>query len=192
VTGSSLIASRVKEIVRGLRDESAIDSALATKGAEHFRGLPMAEVDLLIRRSWPVFREALRTGRTITYTELAERVGRPLNRRHLHRQLLTPLSLRCRAAQLPDLSALVVRKDTGRPGGGWGNADANSSGGRKMAAPDSAWIDALRDCLAFAWPDQVPPVLLCEPDTDLSDRSASRVNRRGHRPPGRTSRSRRL
>ena len=113
----------------------------------------MFDLDDVIRRAWPLFREAVRMGRTITYTELAGRVGPPLNRRQVHRQLLTPLAERCRLAGLPDLAALVVRKDTGKPGGGW-------HGPHPSADPDRAWAEALADCLAYPWPTRPDPRLL--------------------------------
>lgn len=112
----------------------------------------MADLDELIRRVWPVLMEAVRMGRTVTYTELAGRGGPPLNRRHLHRQLLIPLSERCRRAGLPDLAALVVRKDTGMPGGGWHAAVPG-------ADPDRAWAEALERCLRHRWPRAVPAAL---------------------------------
>ena len=105
----------------------------------------MLDLDDAIRRAWPVFREAARMGRTLTYTELAGRAGPPLHRRHLHRQLLTPLSERCRDAGLPDLSAMVVRRDTGKPGGGW-------HGPYPSADPDATWMAALAECLEYRWP----------------------------------------
>jgi hypothetical protein len=113
----------------------------------------MFDYDEAVRRAWPVFREAARMGRTITYTELAGRAGPPLHRRHVHRQLLIPLSARCRRAGLPDLSALVVRRDTGLPGGGW--FDSKTS-----ADPQGAWADALADCFDFRWPARPDPRLL--------------------------------
>ncbi len=113
----------------------------------------MVELDELIRRAWPVFREAIRMGRTITYSELAGRVGPPLTRRQVHRQLLVPLSDRCRKAHLPDLASLVVRKDTGMPGIGW-------HGPFPASDPDRAWADALAQCLAYPWPSRPDPRLL--------------------------------
>ncbi|WP_169980026.1 hypothetical protein [Tautonia rosea] len=113
----------------------------------------MTDLDTLIRRSWPILREAVQMGRTVTYTELAGRAGPPLNRRHLHRQLLIPLSERCRRSGLPDLAALVVRKDTGMPGGGWHVPYPS-------ADPDRAWAEALERCLHFDWPREVPAGLL--------------------------------
>lgn len=113
----------------------------------------MVEMAELIRRAWPLFREAIRMGRTLTYTELAGRVGPPLTRRQVHRQLLGPLSARCRVAGLPDLAALVVRKDTGMPGGGW-------HGSSPSADPDRAWAEALAECLAYPWPARPQPSLL--------------------------------
>jgi hypothetical protein len=71
-----------------------------------------------VKRAWPLFVEAARSGRTVSYTELADRAGPPLTRRQVHRQLLKPLSILCRGAGMPDLAAMVVRKDTGLPGGG--------------------------------------------------------------------------
>ncbi|MBX6313980.1 MAG: hypothetical protein IRY99_13845 [Isosphaeraceae bacterium] len=112
----------------------------------------MPDLADLIRRAWPVFLEAIRMGRTITYTELAGRVGPPLHRRHLHRQLLTPLSARCRQIGWPDLAALVVRKDTGQPGAGW-------HGPRPTADPAGTWAEALAACFAFRWPSQPDPRL---------------------------------
>lgn len=106
-----------------------------------------------IQRAWPVLYEALRMRRTVTYTELAGRGGPPLNRRSLHRQLLIPLSERCRQAGLPNLSALVVRKDSQLPGGGWW---AGSPGGD----PAAEWAAALEACFAHAWPRALDPRLV--------------------------------
>ena len=111
----------------------------------------MTDLDTLIRRCWLILREAVQMGRTVTYTELAGRAGPPLNRRHLHRQLLIPLSDRCRRAGLPDLAALVVRKDTGMPGGGWHLL---------YPSPDRSWAEALEQCLGYDWPRDVPAGLL--------------------------------
>src|SRR3954462_4802573 len=113
----------------------------------------MFDLDAAIVKAWPVLREALRMRRTVTYTELAGRAGPPLTRRHVHRQLLTPLSERCRRAGLPDLSALVVRKDTGKPGAGWHDPC-------READPDRAWAEALAECLAYPWPARPDPRLL--------------------------------
>ncbi len=98
-------------------------------------------------------------GRTVTYTELAGRGGPPLNRRNLHRQLLIPLGERCRAAGLPDLPALVVRKDSGKPGIGWHVPHPSVD-------PDRAWAEALEYCLQFNWPREVPVALLDDASND--------------------------
>src|SRR4051794_1408688 len=111
---------------------------------------PLAES---IRKAWPVFLEAIRMGRTITYSELAGRAGPPLHRRHIHRQLLIPPAERCRRAGLPNLAALVVRKDTGKPGTGWHGASPSADG-------DRAWAEALAECLAYRWPSRPDPRLL--------------------------------
>ncbi len=112
----------------------------------------MAELEDLIRRAWPVLMEAIGMGRTLSYSELAGRAGPPLHHRHIHRQLLTPLSARCRRIGLPDLAALVVRKDTGLPGAGWflpgGSAD-----------PEADWAEALAACYAYPWPRRPDPRL---------------------------------
>jgi hypothetical protein len=107
-----------------------------------------------VRRSWPVFREAARAKRTLSYTELAGRVGPPLNRRQVHRQLLTPLAMRCRELGLPNLAALVVRKDTGLPGAGFFDH-------KPGADPQSIWAEELAECFAYAWP--------ARPDSRLLD-----------------------
>jgi hypothetical protein len=122
------------------------------------------DVSLAIRRAWPVFLEAARTGRTITYSELAGRAGPPVTRRQVHRQLLTPLAERCRRAGLPDLSALVVRKDTGMPGAGW-------HGPNPSGDPDGAWALALAKCFDYHWPAKPDPRLL-DPVTNSPKRAA--------------------
>ncbi len=91
--------------------------------------------------------------RTVSYTELAGRAGPPLHRRHLHRQLLIPLSERCRRAGLPDLCALVVRKDSGMPGAGW-------HGPSPSADPEGDWALAVEACFAYPWREEVDARLL--------------------------------
>jgi len=109
-----------------------------------------------LTRAWPVFVEAARTGRTVSYTELAERAGPPITRRQVHRQLLKTLGAHCRAAGLPDLTALVVRKDTGLPGGGW--LDPTRPG-----EPMATWAEAVSSCFHYPWPPNPDPRLLGEP-----------------------------
>lgn len=113
----------------------------------------MQGLDATIITVWPILREAIRMRRTVSYTELAGRAGPPLHRRHLHRQLLIPLAERCRRAGLPDLCALVVRKDSGMPGAGW-------HGPTPSADPDAAWARALEACFAYPWRDEVDARLL--------------------------------
>jgi hypothetical protein len=102
-----------------------------------------------MRQAWPVLWEAIGHCRTVSYTELAGRAGRPLHHRHIHRQLLREMSLRCRKAGLPDLAALVVRKDSGRPGSGW--YDLNPGGERLPDDPQESWAEALTICLNYEW-----------------------------------------
>lgn len=113
----------------------------------------------LIQRSWPLFREAALQGRTLSYSELAGRVGPPLSRRQVHRQLLIPLSVMCRAAGLPQLPALVVRKDTGKPGLGY-------HGTKPHADPERGWADDLAACFAYPWPMRVDKRLLALAKSD--------------------------
>ncbi len=108
-----------------------------------------------VRRAWPILLEAIRMRRTIAYSELAGRAGPPLHHRHIHRQLLLPLSARCRRVGLPDLSALVVRKDSGLPGGGWFEPGA-------VGEPVALWAMALEDCFRYPWPHQ-PDARLLDP-----------------------------
>ncbi|HWE40714.1 MAG TPA: hypothetical protein VG406_29500 [Isosphaeraceae bacterium] len=107
----------------------------------------------LVRRAWPVLLEAIRQRRTISYSELAGRAGPPLTGRQVHRQLLNPLAARCRRAGLPDLAALVVRKDTGLPGAGWFDPTT-------AADPEGHWADALAACFDHPWPGKPYPTLL--------------------------------
>jgi hypothetical protein len=126
--------------------------------------------DELLRRAWPVLHEALRMRRTLTYTELAGRVGPPLNRRQVHRQFLNPLSEHCLRAGLPDLSALVVRKNSGLPGGGWWSTP------RPGFDPAAAWADMLERCFAHPWAGQPDPALFAQqpPSPTTSARGARR------------------
>lgn len=110
---------------------------------------PELKFNQLMRQAWPVLWEAIRQGRTVTYTELAGRAGRPLHHRQIHRQLLREMSLRCRRIGLPDLAALVVRKDSGRPGSGW--YDLNPGGARLPDDPEESWVEALTRCLNYKW-----------------------------------------
>jgi hypothetical protein len=103
----------------------------------------------LMLQAWPVLWEAIRQKRTVTYTELAGRAGRPLHHRHIHRQLLREMSQRCRRMGLPDLASLVVRKDTARPGSGW--YDLNPGGLRLPDDPAESWVEALQQCLDHPW-----------------------------------------
>lgn len=105
--------------------------------------------DRLMRQAWPVLWEAICQGRTVTYTELAGRGGRPLHRRMLARQLLREMSLRCRQAGMPDLAALVVRSDTGKPGSGWW--DLNPGRVRGPDDPEESWEEAIVACLNHPW-----------------------------------------
>ena len=111
----------------------------------------------LLRRAWPVFLEAVRARRTLSYSELAGRVGPPLTARAVHRQLLNPLSARCKRWGLPDLPALVVRKGSGLPGSGW--FDPSSP-----VDPLEAWTEAVARCFGHRWPASPDPRLLADFD----------------------------
>ncbi len=110
-----------------------------------------------LNSAWPVLMEAIRMRRTVTYSELAGRAGPPLTARAIHRQFLNPLSVRCRAAHLPDLTALVVRKSSGLPGGGWFDPKDLTN---KSAT--TAWAEAVLECYSFAWPKRPHPGLLAK------------------------------
>lgn len=115
---------------------------------------PFAE---LLERAWPIFCEAVKMRRTLSYSELAGRVGPPLTARAIHRQLLNPLSARCRKWGLPDLPALVVRKGFGLPGSGW--FDPNDGGD-----PIETWAEAVERCYHHRWPTHPDPRLLIDLD----------------------------
>jgi len=118
---------------------------------------PFAE---LLNRAWPIFLEAIRMRRTLTYSEIAGRVGPPLTARAVHRQLLNPLSTRCRRWGLPDLAALVVRKGSGIPGSGWFDP---SQGGD----PLENWAKAVALCHDFGWTRKPDSRLLIDLDEFL-------------------------
>ncbi|WP_435010059.1 hypothetical protein P12x_001279 [Tundrisphaera lichenicola] len=106
----------------------------------------------ILRRAWPVFLEATRMRRTISYSELAGRIGPPCTARAIHRQLLNPLSARCRLWDLPDLPALVVRKGSGTPGAGWFDPAASGD-------PIERWAEAVALCYQYRWPKLPDPRL---------------------------------
>ncbi len=114
----------------------------------------------ILRRSWPVFLEAVRQRRTISYSELAGRIGPPCTARALHKQFLNPLSVRCKKWNLPDLPALVVRKGSGIPGSGW--FDPNVPGD-----PIEAWAEAIRRCYDHPWTSKPDSRLLIDTEKVL-------------------------
>ncbi len=100
----------------------------------------------------------------MSYSELAGRIGPPAHQRGIHRTLLTPVSERCRRAGLPDLAALIVRKDSGVPGGGWFAPYEGHDGD-----PLTRWAEALAACYHYAWPARPDPRLLAVPEDDPED-----------------------
>ena len=113
---------------------------------------PFAE---LLERAWPIFAEAIRMRRTLSYTELAGRVGPPLTARAIHRQLLRPLSTRCERWGLPDLPALVVRKSSGMPGGGWFDPPTGDDS-------TARWLEAVARCHDYPWEKNLDRRLLID------------------------------
>ncbi len=113
----------------------------------------------LLRRAWPVFLEATRMRRTLSYSELAGRVGPPATARAVHRQLLNPLSALCRRWDLPDLPALVVRKGSGMPGAGWFDPTAPGD-------PLDRWVEEVARCYGHPWPASPDPRLLLDLDEE--------------------------
>jgi hypothetical protein len=109
----------------------------------------------LLNRAWPIFLEAVRMRRTLSYSELAGRVGPPLTARAVHKQLLNPLSIRCKRWDLPDLPALVVQKGSGVPGSGW--FDPNLAGD-----PLDVWAEAVARCFEHRWTTKPDPRLLID------------------------------
>lgn len=116
--------------------------------------------DEMLALAWPILHEAIRQRRTLTYTELAGRIGPPATARAIHRQLLRPLSARCQRWGLPDLPALVVRKSSGVPGGGW--FDPPQPG--EPESPLGRWVAEFRRCLDHPWSDRLDPRLLIDPE----------------------------
>ena len=110
-------------------------------------------------RSWPILIEAARMRRTVSYSELAGRAGRPLTARAIHRQLLKGLSTRCRKSGLPDLAALVVRKGSGIPGGGWFGVN-----GLDAREPLTRWSEAVLACYSHQWSSRPDRRLLARAD----------------------------
>ncbi len=130
----------------------------------------MIPLDDAIRRAWPILMDAVRTRRTVSYSELAGRAGPPLRARSIHRQLLIGLAVRCRMAGLPNLAALVVRKDTGTPGIGW-----HDPAGMDGRDPATRWAEVVLACYDHRWP-RGPGSLLSPSPKEQVERRASRVH----------------
>ena len=64
---------------------------------------------------WPVVTERAAHGLTVSYKKLAKLIGEPDRYRNL-RPYLDRIQEFCLKQDLPNLSAIVVRKDTGEPG----------------------------------------------------------------------------
>jgi hypothetical protein len=122
------------------------------------------------RRAWPLFLEAIRAGRTMTYSELADRLGPPITRRVVYRKFIAPLTERCRKAGLPNLAAMVVRKDTGKPGGDWAGPNAST-------VEEGSWAVTLQQCLTYPWPHRVDRILF-EGNRDESSERISPARRK--------------
>lgn len=71
-------------------------------------------MDTMSRHAWYVLRRRARNGQTITYGELAREVGGTAQ--NISDRVLHEIAGYCSARNLPDLSAIVVRRDTGMPG----------------------------------------------------------------------------
>ena len=66
-------------------------------------------------RMWSVLIRQAATGQTITYGRLAPKVGNHAGGQGLG-PALNHISDHCEATNQPDLSVIVVRQDTGKPG----------------------------------------------------------------------------
>ena len=75
-------------------------------------------VNVRAQQVWIILVGAARNRQTITYQNLAIRMGFNNKSRHILRQFLDPVSQYCQREGLPPLTSLVVSQESGQPGDG--------------------------------------------------------------------------
>lgn len=75
-------------------------------------------VEVRAQQVWLILTGAAEHRQTITYLDLALRMGFNENSRHITPQFLDPVAQYCHRAGLPPLTVLVVSERTGHPGPG--------------------------------------------------------------------------
>ncbi len=75
-------------------------------------------VEVRAQQVWVILIGAAANRQTLTYLDLALRMGFNENSRHILRQFLDPVSRYCQREDLPALTVLVVSEASGQPGVG--------------------------------------------------------------------------
>ena len=97
------------------------------------------EMKIRICAAWSVLVLAAQKSQLLTYGELGDLIGVPIERnvgKHID-----PIRLLCRRRGLPDLSCLVVEKTTGRP----------STEGSNPHPDTDKWAKMTRNAMNYDW-----------------------------------------
>ncbi|MCY4447883.1 MAG: MGMT family protein [Chloroflexi bacterium] len=77
--------------------------------------MPTPSREIRTRKAWQVLVARATNRQTITYGELVALIGHPRSARTIGRGDLDPISQYCAENAMPDITAIVVQKSTGRP-----------------------------------------------------------------------------
>ena len=77
--------------------------------------MPTPSREIRTRKAWQVLVARATNRQTITYGELVALIGHPRSARTIGRGDLDPISQYCAENAMPDITAIVVQKRTGRP-----------------------------------------------------------------------------
>lgn len=108
--------------------------------------------DLLLR-SWAILARVARSQTTITYSKLVDLLDWPCVPIAVGKKILEPLYIQyISGTTRPDLLAIVVRTDTGRPGWGWW---APAEWGSLVSEEErtAIWNQQLKAVWSYPWPD---------------------------------------
>ena len=100
-------------------------------------------MDTMTRHAWYALRRRAAKGETITYGDLAREVGGTAE--NISSKVLYEIAQYCNARKLPDLSLIVVRRDTGIPG---------------YVSDEELYRKRVREVFAYDWRTvklQIPP-----------------------------------
>jgi hypothetical protein len=107
----------------------------------------------LLLHSWAILATVARSQTTITYSKLVDLLDWPCVPVAVGRHILEPLYRKyISGTTRPDLLAIVVRADTGRPGWGWWSS-LERGNLLNQEERTSIWSQELEAVWSYPWPD---------------------------------------